>query len=604
MKYILTSSLVLLQLAAVAQEPIFTNAQIKQATVYKQGATLSHRAAVNLPKAGMHEVVIKNVANQMDEQSIQIQAPSSMTIMSVSFTKQYQNKKDKEIALPNSELQNARRKLSQITNKKIAEQNTLTMLESNQKLGGENTGINVAELTKMTAYYKQQQQSLRDSIALFQEQEQLQKNYIAQLEKEAGVSNSILQEEGGHIVLQIMTTAAVNNDINIHYMTPNATWTPSYDFKVNNTNQPINILYKANIAQTTGIDWKQTKLELSTSNPSVGNTAPSVTPWFLKYGQQVSYDQAYKKEKSTDILQSVEGRVSGIQVTGAPGSGSEIRMRGKSSISAETSPLYVVDGTVYAGDISSINPNDIASMDVLKDVSSTSIYGSRGANGVVIITTKNRGIDAYTEIEEKELNTTFNISIPYDIASTGKMHSVTLKDIKHPATYEYFLAPKLDQDAFLLANLTNYESLQLMPGEANIILDNTYIGKTWVNPYIAKDTIQLSIGRDKKIVVNKNIVVEKNNTKILSGNKRQVFTYDIVIRNTKSEAVKLMVKEPYPLVTESTMEVELLESSKADVNKETGLLTWDLNLKPNETKTLRVSYSVKYPTNKFIGNLK
>lgn len=90
------------------------------------------------------------------------------------------------------------------------------------------------------------------------------------------------------------------------------------------------------------------------------------------------------------VEQALQGRTSGIRVSqssGAPGSGSTVRIRGTSSING-SDPLYVVDGVVIGGGIDYLNPNDIASIEVLKDAASAAIYGARGANGVIIITTK------------------------------------------------------------------------------------------------------------------------------------------------------------------------------------------------------------------------
>lgn len=93
----------------------------------------------------------------------------------------------------------------------------------------------------------------------------------------------------------------------------------------------------------------------------------------------------------TNALSVIEGSTSGVQIqsaAGQPGSAPAIRIRGFSSISGSNTPLYIVDGVPYAGDISSINSNDIESVSVLKDAATTSLYGSKAANGVVIITTK------------------------------------------------------------------------------------------------------------------------------------------------------------------------------------------------------------------------
>jgi hypothetical protein len=111
------------------------------------------------------------------------------------------------------------------------------------------------------------------------------------------------------------------------------------------------------------------------------------------------------------------------------------------------------------------------------------------------------------------------------------------------------------------------------------------------------------MGRDKKISIKREKVVDKSGTKFLSSKKEQTFTYDITVRNNKKEAVQMLLKDQYPLSPDKEIEVELLENDKAKVNTETGILTWDLDLKPNETKKIRISYKVKYPKDKIIGNL-
>lgn len=102
----------------------------------------------------------------------------------------------------------------------------------------------------------------------------------------------------------------------------------------------------------------------------------------------------------TNARQALQGRAAGVEVTQAgskPGAGPQIRIRGRRSFNASNDPLYVVDGIPLSGGIDDINPQDITSMEVLKDASATAIYGSRGANGVVIITTK-RGKAGKTQV--------------------------------------------------------------------------------------------------------------------------------------------------------------------------------------------------------------
>ena len=212
-------------------------------------------------------------------------------------------------------------------------------------------------------------------------------------------------------------------------------------------------------------------------------------------------------------------------------------------------------------------------------------------------------ISNYTTINENQLNVSFDIDIPYDILSNGKAHSVALKDLKLPATYKYYAVPKVEKEAFLLAEISEYSKFNLLPGEANIIFEGMYVGKTMINPNQTSDTLNLSMGRDKKIAIKREKIADKSGTKFLSGYKEQTFTYDITVKNNKKEAIEMLLKDQYPISTDKEITIELLDNGKAKVNLETGILTWDIKLGAGETKKFRISYKVKYPKDKFIDNL-
>jgi len=212
-------------------------------------------------------------------------------------------------------------------------------------------------------------------------------------------------------------------------------------------------------------------------------------------------------------------------------------------------------------------------------------------------------INNYTSVNETQLGVTFDIDIPYDVNSDNKPHTVSFKEYEVPAKYKYYAAPKLSTDAFLLADVINWEKLNLQEGEANIIFEGTYTGKSYINPASIQDTLSLSMGKDKKIIITKEKQEDFSSTKFIGSYKKQLFTYLIKIRSTKKEAIELSLKDQYPLSTESEIEIELLESSGAEVNKETGMLSWQLKIAPNETKTIKFSYSVKAPKNRIIAGL-
>ncbi len=123
---------------------------------------------------------------------------------------------------------------------------------------------------------------------------------------------------------------------------------------------------------------------------------------FTGSAKSVTGDQLNNKSVS-NVSQALAGEVAGVRVinpSGQPGTSAVIRIRGFGSVNGNRAPLYVVDGVPFTGSINSINPNDIASTTVLKDAAATSIYGSRGANGVIVITTKTgRGKKSFIEVD-------------------------------------------------------------------------------------------------------------------------------------------------------------------------------------------------------------
>jgi TonB-dependent SusC/RagA subfamily outer membrane receptor len=591
---------------ALAQKPIFVNSKIKSVTIYSNSAEINHAVSANIP-AGVSEIVVKNVADYVLENTIQIGAPAHVTVLSAQFTTNYIS--EYEVDETNPAIKKVRdsitileKELSKLDNQKTALNKSIELLDKNQNVAGSNSGLNVAELMKLVDYYSLKHRELRNAIQGIEENEAKTSLQIEKLTTKLELNTQKEDSASkGKLVLQVMTDLASTVNFDINYITTNASWQPFYDLRTTNTSTPISLLYKAKVVQNTGIDWKKVKLTLSSGNPTQNNTAPILNAWFLRYGYPKSF--GYTNNMS-NIIQSLKGEVAGINIVdkeGVPGANSTIRIRGYGSVDGRKSPLYIVNGVPYEGDITAINPNNIKSMDVLKDAAATSVYGSRGADGVVLITTKN--MDDYTTIEEQELNISFDIDIPYDILSNGKDHSVTLKDLKIPASYKYYAVPRVDKEAFLLAEISDYSKFNLLPGEANIIFEGMYVGKTTINPNQTADTLNLSMGRDKKIAIKREKVADKSGTKFLSSYKEQTFTYEITLKNNKKEAIEMLLKDQYPISTDKDITVELLDNEKAKENTETGILTWELKLDAGETKKIRISYKVKYPKDKVIENL-
>jgi uncharacterized protein (TIGR02231 family) len=201
------------------------------------------------------------------------------------------------------------------------------------------------------------------------------------------------------------------------------------------------------------------------------------------------------------------------------------------------------------------------------------------------------------------LNTEFDISLPYTVTSSSKPTLVDIRNYEVKAAYLYSVAPKLDQDAFLLARATGWEEYSLLPGEANIFFEGTFVGKTFIDPNTIKDTLSVSLGRDKRIVVKREKLKELTSRKLIGTNQRESYAWEISVRNTKAEAIKVIVEDQIPISQNSQIEVSVLDVAGAKYNKDTGKLSWELNLQPNETKKMVFKYEVKYPKDKAVNGL-
>ena len=145
--------------------------------------------------------------------------------------------------------------------------------------------------------------------------------------------------------------------------------------------------------------------------------------------------------------------------------------------------------------------------------------------------------------------------------------------------------------------------MNLLPGDANIFFEGTFVGKTFIDPNSIRDTLSVSMGRDKRIVVKREKVKGLSTRNVIGLNEKQTSAWEISIRNTKSDPVKIVVEDQIPVSNNNQIEVTMLEAGGAKQNTYTGKLTWELNLKASENKKLSYKYEVKYPKDRRVNGL-
>lgn len=287
-----------------AQTVLETNASLIDATIFGRGASLHHSAEQLDVPSGNSELVINQIAQNVDPQSIRVTSESSqITILSVSFERDYlvkgENQSPKYLELKKKH-EEAKAILDDLINARKGEESTLALLEENRKFGGQ-SGVSPASLATMIKYYREEYKLLSSNIIKLKNKEQEQQKKVDKLKKqmqEAGGNG----QNAGQLVVRMNVSQPVKTNFDINYFTDNVSWTPFYEIRVDNLNEPVELVYKANISQNTGIDWKQIKLAFSSGNPRRNNNAPKLNPWWVSFQQNIGYNQR------------LQGKAAGVQI--------------------------------------------------------------------------------------------------------------------------------------------------------------------------------------------------------------------------------------------------------------------------------------------------
>jgi uncharacterized protein (TIGR02231 family) len=524
---------------AKAGDPVKVKPTITAVTVFLNRAQLSSSATAYL-ESGTTDVVLEGLTQHIDPQSIQVTGKGDFIIMGVNHSLNYidQQKKTHEIIALEDSIEQIQLKLDIIKNTRDVYAKEEQMLVANQSIGGQHNGVSPDALEDMADFYRDRlieirSEMLKDNLKIKKISEKLSK-YQSQLNE----INAARNQPTSQIVVTISNKAPKNALLYIDYVVTNAGWYPLYDLRAKDTKSPIQLMYRAQVYQNTGVEWNQVKLKLSTSNPSLGGTKPTLSAWYLNfYEPYVNY--GYDKKSKTATYRSAEPMPSVAQ-------------------KEEESQLQDLDAGSTAN---------------------------------------------YTVVNQTTLAAEFDIALPYTISSGGKGQLVDVQSYQLPASYKYSAVPKLDKDAFLIAQINGWEDYNLLSGNGNIYFEGTYVGQTFLDLQNTKDTLDISLGRDNKVVIERKTLKEYTSRKLIGSNKKEEFAYEIIVRNNKKDAIEITLEDQIPVSQNSQIEVEVMDTGNAQYDATTGKLIWKLSLNGSDTKSVTFKYSVKYPKNKSISGL-
>ena len=278
--------ILLLSFPLVAQEKseIILRTDISQATVFINGAQIVRNKTVDL-FAGKSTIKFINLSPYIDAKSVQLKVTGEVMVLSVNHQLNYIDsmKQSGDLRKIGLQLDVLKEKIiTENTNLEIISEQ-LNFLHENIKIGGSSQGINLLNLKETAVYYQ-------DKISMLKIKEKETKKTIDNLnkekdalEKQERLLGNVKPTPTGEVLVKVDSKTSVKCDIELSYYVANAGWYPSYDIRAISIEEPIQLVYKANVHQNTKEDWTNVKLKVSSANPNVGNVAPKLQTYLLNY---------------------------------------------------------------------------------------------------------------------------------------------------------------------------------------------------------------------------------------------------------------------------------------------------------------------------------
>ena len=546
--------LLLLAANTYANDDEIVASKISKVTVYSQGAQV-YRSATYAVSKGVTEVIIEGISPQIDSKSLQVKATGNSIILDTKYSIYYPQ--PEEVALSGLPLK-IRQKISRLEDSLLIVSYDLhtyqdeidvllatkNILQNNGTMRGQgkvNDSIPLLKTAieyyteKMMAINKELQSLNRQKDKLNRTKKGMDKrlkdlrNYQSNADLEGKPKGPIHR-----VVITMKADTYVKGSLDISYLVGNAGWTPMYDLRSEIAENSVNLNYKAQVYQNTGVDWNEVPLTISTNNPYQNKTKPELHPWYIDY-------YAYQRQ------QEQKNKEGGRTLAGQPGVYKKAESMGYTMNSAPATEEVAADYSY-----------------------------------------------SFVEVVDHVISAEFKIDLPYTIKSDSEQHMVLVKNVDIDADYRYYTVPKFDKSAYLVAELTKLDELQLVPAKANIYFDGTYMGETYLDPTTMDDTMHLSLGKDPNIIVKRTLLERETKEKVVGTKMVKSYAYSIEVKNLKSKSIELIVQDQIPVTTNNDIEIQATELSKGSLNKRTGIIEWKIDVKSKASKDLEFIYEVKY----------
>lgn len=603
-----------LQTSAQDLKEIPLTSQIKEVTLFLSGAQVFETANGSIP-AGESVLLVKGLSPYLDEKSIQLKGQGNFIIQAVNKRMDFLSEKEvgEKVSSLEAQIEAIQKSQTLAQNRLQILANKASLLSANKDLGSSQSGPTMAELRAALDFFDGELTKITNEELQVKSKISEGNKELERIQNQISAMRESQNKSTAEIRIRVKATVAGQGTFQINYLVANAGWYPKYDVRVKSITDALQLQYKAEVFQNSGVDWKNVKLRFSNANPNQNGQAPILDKWELNYARYTTINKF--------ALPQTPGNIGGVVLDERgqvlPGAtvlvkgttiGTTTDMEGRYSLTLPTNAQTLVFSFIGMRmeelpiqGRSNLNVTLLEDSQALSEVVVTG-YGrqseKKALGGQTFTLRGTSSMDTaplMTSFVENQTTVEIQVAEPYSIKTNGERTLVDLKTYEIPSTYRYTAIPKLDKDAFLLAEISDWSQYNLLAGESNLYFEEGFVGRSILNPAALQDTLQISMGRDRSIVMQREKVDQYSKKRSVGSNITESRAYEISLKNNKSQAVTLQLKDQIPISVNSNITVTTGELSGGTLDPLTGIVTWEIILPPGGQQKLSLRYEVKYP---------
>lgn len=338
--------------------------------------------------------------------------------------------------------------------------------------------------------------------------------------------------------------------LSISYLVSGASWESIYDARADFEKNEVELISYGIVRQTTGEDWQDVEMSLSTAKPSVGGAMPRVEPFFLAFLRPRQYARNEMAKKASHMQ---------------------------------------------------IQKEAFADQDA--EISCEEDLPSSAASGAPAVSAPEPEI--FSQAREKGTAMTYKLTRRVSLISDGSDHKLPITSQVLSGRFEYSSYPRSVPSAYLGSRVTNSKEVQLLAGRVNVFLEGDFVGVSNIGAIGPGEEFDLYLGVDENVKIKRDLIEKKSDDTLVAGipssTRKTAFKYKISLENYKSKKISVKLFEAMPVSQDEKIKVKIAqvspEPSQKDWKDRKGVWLWELELEPRGKKEVFYSFSVEHPRN-------